>query len=175
MPMSNDLKQDFISVYVQHEPVLRSYILSLVHNWADADEIIQQVSLTLWQKYEQLDSSDNFIRWACKIARFKVYNFRRKSSRKDISFSDDLVETLAEEMAEETERAALEQKALDKCLKDLDATKTDLLRSYYTGASIKNLALESGRSVESLYKLFQRMRQSLYCCVMARLKQWGDA
>jgi RNA polymerase sigma-70 factor (ECF subfamily) len=67
-----ELVEQFIRIVASHEARLRCYVLSLVPRWADADEIMQEVNVVLWQKFEQFQPDSNFFAWACQIARFKV-------------------------------------------------------------------------------------------------------
>tara|TARA_R110002096_G_scaffold337290_1_gene530652 strand:+ start:1705 stop:1974 length:270 start_codon:yes stop_codon:yes gene_type:complete len=45
---------DFMRLLMQHEPALRAFARSLLPNWTLVDEVIQEASLTLWHKFEQL-------------------------------------------------------------------------------------------------------------------------
>ena len=43
---------------VYHEPVLRAYARAIVPDWELVDEAIQEASITMWQKREQLQERD---------------------------------------------------------------------------------------------------------------------
>ena len=61
----------FLTLLVKHEPSLRVYARSLVPDWDLVDEALQEASVTMWQKREQLESLDGFVPWARVILRFK--------------------------------------------------------------------------------------------------------
>ena len=52
------------------------YIFSLVRNRADAEDLLQETSITLWEKFDQFDPETDFIPWAFRVALWKVKNFQ---------------------------------------------------------------------------------------------------
>ena len=65
-----DNHDQFLRLYVDNEESLRGFIRSLVPSLEDAKEVMQGTAAVLWRKFEQLDSPDNFRRWAFGVARF---------------------------------------------------------------------------------------------------------
>ncbi len=175
MTNNNNKKDEFVSLYVKHETALKSYILSLVGNWSDADEVMQEVSMIIWRKFDQLTDSYKFMRWACSVARFQAYNFRRKKMRNKFVFSPDLLDTLAEEGVECMENTLAEHQALNHCLERLKRDDRKLLRDRYTGSTVQEIARQSDRSANALYKSIRRLRALLLQCITRRLKQAGAA
>ena len=45
---------------------LNGYVLSLVHNWIDADDIVQDVAVRLWQRFDDFMPDADFGAWACR-------------------------------------------------------------------------------------------------------------
>jgi RNA polymerase sigma-70 factor (ECF subfamily) len=166
-----ELVEQFIRIVASHEARLRCYVLSLVPRWADADEIMQEVNVVLWQKFEQFQPDSNFFAWACQIARFKVKDYRRKKSRERVIFSDALVEMLADECVAVAEKVNDSQTALDCCLRKLnpDQRKLILLR-YNEDTSIHQIAMSLGRTVGAIYKALERTHQLLHECIRRRLE-----
>ena len=85
-----DGKAEFASLLRHHQTQLFGYIYSLARDLDDADDLFQQTSLVLWDKFEQFDASRSFINWACGVARYEVLNFLRSRSRNRLYFSDEL-------------------------------------------------------------------------------------
>lgn len=56
---------------MQHEPALRGFSGSLLPDWDTVDEVIQEASLTVWQKFAQLDFEAGSLPWAKVIVPFK--------------------------------------------------------------------------------------------------------
>ena len=52
---SSDPYELFVELFTQNEQTLRTFVRSLVPTWHDTDEIVQEVVLAAWQKFEQYD------------------------------------------------------------------------------------------------------------------------
>ena len=51
---------------------LYAYILQMLPNRADADDVLQRANLVMWTKREELVEGSNFVAWAARIAYFEV-------------------------------------------------------------------------------------------------------
>src|SRR3954447_10189113 len=85
-----DRKAEFSDWLLRPQTHLFGYIYSLVRDLDDADDLFQQTSLVLWDKFEQFDPSRSFVGWACGVARYEVLNFLRARIRHRLYFSDEL-------------------------------------------------------------------------------------
>jgi RNA polymerase sigma-70 factor (ECF subfamily) len=104
---------EFARDLLRHQTQIFGFIYSLVRNFDDADDLFQQTSLVLWQKYEQFDPAKSFVTWACGVARFEVEHFRRNRDRVRFCFSDELDALLIDAHADfERERLEERQDAL---------------------------------------------------------------
>ena len=75
------LDADFAGRLRSHQVQIFGYIYSLVRNFDDDDDLFQQTSLAMWNKYDKYDPGRSFVAWACVVARFEVSNFVRARSR----------------------------------------------------------------------------------------------
>ena len=75
-----DRKAEFAAQLGRHQGQLFGYIHSLVRDLDDADDLFQQTSLVLWDKFDQFDASRSFVCWACGVARYEVLNFLRREA-----------------------------------------------------------------------------------------------
>ena len=75
-------KAEFAELLRRNQTQLFGYIYSLVRDLDDADDLFQQTSLVLWDKYEQFDPTRSFVGWACGVARYEVLNFPAGSESK---------------------------------------------------------------------------------------------
>jgi RNA polymerase sigma-70 factor (ECF subfamily) len=147
-------------------------ILSLVPNWADADEIMQETSLRLWEEFDRYVPGSDFGAWARTLARFQVLTHRRKTGRRREEFGAAYVQVMA---AEAERRAAGRdegdcQEALKRCLERLPEHSRDLLCAYYEpGGDARAVAQARGRSVEWLRLALFRIRRMLRDCIERRL------
>ncbi len=165
-----DRGQAFIRLYTQTERRVYGYVLSLVGNFADADDVMQQVNLRLWQEFERFDPGTSFVAWAFTIARFEVLTWHASRQRSKLSFSQRTIELLADELPAVLHEADARSHALGECMKELPAPSQHLLaRVYADGLQIAAAAREAGRSTDATYKLIQRVRQTLRDCIRRRL------
>ncbi len=52
MTEPKDKSSDFIRLYMTHESKIRGYVLCMVNNWADADDILQEAAIVMMKKFE---------------------------------------------------------------------------------------------------------------------------
>ena len=93
---------------------LYAYILTLLPNRTDAEDVLQETNLILCRKANEYDPEGHFQGWAFQIARYQVMAHITKSKRNRLQFSTDIIETLAAEQID-TKKLALSQKALQLC------------------------------------------------------------
>ncbi len=168
MRTADQRHEQFVGLFARHQFAIFSYILSLLPNWADAEDVFQQTSIVLWRKFDEFDAegpTSNFVRWGCQIARFKVLNYLKKLGRDRHVFSDRLLGLLAHEGIETAGQLDDERRALNACLGKLQARHRNLLHACYSGTTIKEVAQRLGRTPNSLYKLLNRIRQRLLRCI----------
>ena len=141
---------------------------------ADADDILQEASAVMWQKFAEFELGTNFAAWALRIARFQVMAFYTAQKRQRARLSDESLDAVVEKMAARPEREEARSFALDGCLAGLDRSDRDLLESRYRGgATVEELARQSGRTVFDVYKALNRAHDRLQSCMMGRLSPGG--
>jgi RNA polymerase sigma-70 factor (ECF subfamily) len=164
----------FLRLFLQNERRLYAYILTLLPHHADVDDVLQDASLVMWDKFDERQPPDDFAAWGCRIAYFKVLDFYKKNRRSRVCFSQALLERLAETAVEQANTLQLDDRreALARCLEKLNARDRDLLaRRFAAGATTRSVAAEVGRSVEATYKALSKIRQALFDCVSRALAQ----
>jgi len=71
----------FEQIYRLYSPRLFARLLKLVKSQAQAEEILQDVFLKLWESRRSIDPEKSFRSYLFKIAENKVYDFFRKVAR----------------------------------------------------------------------------------------------
>ena len=156
----------FLRLFAEHEPALRTFVRSLLPSRGDASEVIQEVAVVLWQKFAQFDAARDFRKWAFGVARYETLAYLRDRARDRLVFNDELVNRLADEAAAAGQRHESQREALDACLQKLPERHRSLvLGAYVKGTRIDELAAQRGQTAMSLYKLLHRIRQALLECV----------
>ena len=140
-----DSTVQFMRLLAQNERRLAAYVLALVPHWADADEIVQETKIRLWQQFGDYRPDESFAAWACAIAKFQVMTYRKRMGRERARFSDEFAGAVAEQIASVGNVTAREA-ALADCLEKLSPNNRDIVRRYYAGQShIDDLARELSR------------------------------
>lgn len=172
-PMSLDKDQEeFVRLLAKSERRLSTYILTLVPHYADADEILQETHVRLWQERERYEPGTNFTAWALRVAYYEVLSHRTRAKRRPMAFDDKLVAQLSEELSGLDDVVEARQRALSECLGGLSERGRSLLRRVYAnGEKTKDIAASLERTTDSLYKTVQRLRHSLRVCIEQRLSE----
>ena len=93
---------------------LYAYILTLLPNRTEAEDVLQETNLILCRKANEYNPEGHFQGWAFNIARYQVMGHISKFKRSKLYFSPDLIENLAEESVDLIQMD-LSRKALQIC------------------------------------------------------------
>jgi RNA polymerase sigma-70 factor (ECF subfamily) len=153
----------FLRLYAEHEQALHGYVRSMLPDRHEVSEVMQEVIVTLWQKFE--DAVD-FRRWAFGVARMKVLHHLQSKKRDRHVFGEDLIQQLADRQMELEERHVTQREALEHCLEKLPELQRELVLTAYTkGTRMDDLAAQRGETAMAIYKKLHRIRQALLECV----------
>lgn len=169
-----DEHERFLTLFMADQFKVLSYIRSLVHDHAAANDLFQETSLTLWRRFAEFQSDADFAPWAIGIARNLVLRHWRTKGRDRHVFSDAFLETLAGEAAELTTVMDERLRALESCIGALSLRQRDLIAKFYgEKKNASEIARQWNRSVHAVYKSLKTMRRFLLDCVEQRLAQEG--
>lgn len=164
----------FFALYAQHQFALYRYVLMLLPHHADAEDVMQDAARLLWEKFDRYDASEPFLPWAKRFAYYEVLKHRRASGKRRQLFSDEMIETLAEEAADDDELLLAQREALRGCMAALDTNERNLIEQRYAGdRTIAELAEANDKTPNSLYIVLHRVRAKLIACVDRKLAE-GD-
>ena len=168
---------EFMWLLGQHERSLATYILALVPNWADADEIAQDTKLKLWEQFDRYERGSHFGAWARTIAWYQIQTWRRQQQRASLRFSDQTVELLAADAEKQAEQLSPRHYALEKCLAKLQDNQRELIVECYSRheESLREVARRLGRKYESTRKSLLRIRRLLAECVDRQVQPEGQS
>lgn len=147
------------------------YLLALVQNLADAEDLYQQTALLLWEKFDQYQPGTDFGSWATTVAHFTALNFLRRQSRRRTLFSEAALLRLSAVQAElKTADCTERSEALALCVAALPAAERRLVRLRYEGdRTVQEIAEQEQRTVGAVYTALSRIRKSLLACVERRV------
>lgn len=152
--------------------LLLRYVVSLVGNRHDAEDVLQRASIVMWQRFATFEPGSDFVAWATTVAFYEVRNFQRIMGRSRLEFDDELVQTLALERVQHVRHWSTRMEALEVCAEKLDAANRELIEAIYTrGVEVGALAQQQGRAVQTIYNKLNLIRRMLAECVQRRMTE----
>jgi RNA polymerase sigma-70 factor (ECF subfamily) len=163
---------EFARLFGRHARQIYAYILTLIPHWADAEDIFQETSSILWEKFSQYEPGTNFRAWACQVAYYRVIWFRQRQKKIAVPFSEEFFQLVAAETLSRQDSLEDRHAALAGCMERLPQRDRQLVElSYAPGATIKQAAEELGRSPDVAYKALKRIHRELFECVELTMKR----
>jgi RNA polymerase sigma-70 factor (ECF subfamily) len=169
----NTQRESFVSLITANHTHIYAYIITMVPNDSDADDIMQETATLLWKNFNRFEHGTNFVAWAVAIAKFQVLKYRKTKyrNRSRLLLSNDAIDLLISETQkinkEETERLS----ALRKCLKKLSEKDRQFLKLRYgENTAAKEVARKVGLSIDAVYRKGARLIDSLLLCIRGTLK-----
>ncbi|WP_372721847.1 sigma-70 family RNA polymerase sigma factor [Novipirellula sp.] len=166
----NDRYEDFLQHFLRDQTRIFAYVRSLLPQYADAQDVFQRCSLTLWRQFDDFDNERLFLPWACGVAFNEVRNFRRVAGRDRLQFADDLAEQLADRRIATLGQRDLRSAAMRKCVEHLKPTDRELIQQVYEQKlAVTEIAESAGKAVQTMYNRLSAVRQSLLQCIEKRI------
>src|SRR6476646_4199911 len=103
----NESRKRLMALMTRHQRQIFSYIYVLVHNRSDAEDLLQETSLVICEKFHEFKEGTDFVDWACQIAYWRGRYSRQKFARSKVVFDQEIVDVLAQtagEMADEMDQ-----------------------------------------------------------------------
>lgn len=155
---------------MKHQRQIFSYIYTLVPDRNDAEDLLQETSLVLCEKFHEFKLGTDFVAWACQVALWRIRAARLKYARSKVLFDQDVVEAVAQTASELGGEVPERHEALAICLKKLNPRDREMvLTRYEPGGGVESAAQRSGRSMPAAYKALARVRKLLLDCVTQQL------
>lgn len=164
----------FLRLYTGIQTKLFAFILSVVHNRNDAEELFQETSVILWERFETYESDKPFAPWALGIARNKVLEYLRANKRSRKLFSDSVYGQILQIAEGGEDDISQRVSALKTCLQSLKDVDRKLISfRFHENIPVKLLSQHTGRSADSLYKSLSRILHFLKLCIDRKLAGGG--
>jgi RNA polymerase sigma-70 factor (ECF subfamily) len=169
-----DRTAEFLRLFSANQPRLFAYILALVPKWHDAEEILQQTSVVLWQSFGQFRPGTDFRAWASKTAFHQVLSFRKRQKRLAVPLSEQFVEAVAEECDNLSDDLEEQLQTLAECVEKLAPDERELISACYEPDAVtKQVAARLGQPAGTVYKSLTRIRRALLRCIEQSLAEGG--
>lgn len=167
------MEEAFVQLVVDHQAALHAFVASLLPGHAEIKDVVQEVNAAVWQKRGEFEIGTNFKAWIFSVARFKVMAQWRDQERQRVwAVPRETLDLLIDEAVEGCYEANdARHEALLECLQQLRPGDRGLiLRRYFEGQTLKEVAAEVGRKAENLKGSLHRIRLGLRACVERKMK-----
>lgn len=166
MNRSFEKHSDYIELLMSNREYLYRYILAMVPHAADAEDLLQETCKLIWQKFEEYQEGTSFKNWAITIARYNVLAYYRSTQRNRVKFSSQAIEAISEHLAECQDDITREMSTLKDCISKLTEKDRHLIQMrYIQDVPTKQLAVQLGRPLSSVYAVLARIHRMLVDCV----------
>lgn len=168
----DDRNREFLVLLGKYELQVAACVHALVPDWQDAEDILQETRLSLWQEFDKFQPGSDFLAWARTIARYAVRTHRKQLQRKPLVLSDEVGDLIMARIAKTPEQPDRRLAILAGCVRKLGVDALELLRRCYVERQkIKDIAAELGRSLTGTYSALSRIRRELLDCMRDGLRR----
>ena len=112
-------QQRFLSLFLRSEKEIFRYVAALVPNITDAEDIVQQTAIALWEKFDAYDPAQPFTPWACRFALNKARHWIERRQRWQALLERGVAEELARRREELRPELELRLRHLETCVEKL--------------------------------------------------------
>lgn len=158
--------------WTRAQPSVERFIRSFVRHRADADDVLQEVALTIVDRFDDFDEERSFEAWALGIAKNLVKAHFRKQLRQPIqAIDDEAVDQVAAAFEELSPQAEDMKEALADCLSRVPGSQRRMLSlQYEEGLKPSEIAEGIGKSANHVAVILHRLRSALKECVERKIK-----
>lgn len=169
-----DSTASFIRFWTRHQAEVERYVLTMLPRAAAAAEVLQEVSVRLWEKWAEYDEERPFVPWAIRFAYLELLKWRQRQARERLVFSDELLEQIHAAYEDEASLMEARRQALDGCLEKLSTQERRwVMRRYERHGVLQEEARNEGMSLNQIYYALEQIRARLLDCIGRTMKQEG--
>jgi RNA polymerase sigma-70 factor (ECF subfamily) len=157
--------------WTRAQPTVARFIRSFVRNRADAEDLLQEVALTIVDRFEKYDPAHPFPAWAIGIARNTLKAHFRKQLRQLPGVKD---ESVIDQVADAFEKLQPEledmKEVLTGCIQKVPTSERKMLALHYEeGLKPAAIAQKMGLSANHIAVQLYRLRKGLRRCVEQKM------
>jgi RNA polymerase sigma-70 factor (ECF subfamily) len=160
-------------LFLQHADRLRTLILILLPDPIAADDVLQDVFMTLTARSTEFEIGTNFLAWARTITRFKVLEYRKRRFPQTCHLTDDAWELLSQAASEMDDTWDARRAALQQCLEELAPRAREVVQLRYSDERLEldEVARRMSWTIGSVKVALSRARDALWECTKRRLER----
>jgi len=163
--MADEVHSRFLQLQMAHERALFSYLVAAVQDYQEAEDLLQEITLVLWKKFDHYRPSVSYAAWAFGVARTELACYFRDRGRRGNLLSLEVLQRIEKAWVEEEERLEGERRALAACVEKLSEDHRQLFSFRYDkGFSLETLARKLGQTASAINMKLVRIRKALLDC-----------
>lgn len=168
--MTDPTQEQFTRLWTQAHPAVAGYISAVVADPHAADDVLQEVALTLLRKFAEYDPTRPFVAFAMGVAKNAILSERRDRARALSRLRPATVESLEQVWLEVLPTADARRGALTECLRSVAGRSRELVVLRYEEAiEPQEIATRLGMTSVAVRVALSRIRTSLQTCIEKRL------
>ncbi len=163
---TNTANGDFIKLLTANQRRIQAFILTLVPNVNDADDLYQETASELWNKFDTFISGSDFVAWSVTIAKYKILTFYRKKKNSKMRFDSEVCEQLAALVSERS--ATLDDRidALRGCVRKLPGNESEMLKLRYDEElTFRQISSRVGKTPPAIHRIISNIHSKLAICL----------
>lgn len=157
----------FVSLMSANQRRILAYIITLIPNRSDAEDIMQETTALMWEKKNDFIPGTDFVAWGTRIAYHKILNYRKKAiNSRQMIFNDEQFKRIQKQAIEKSSHVDEMLYKLDECIKKISNSDRQLIYMRYSKEiSVKEISSCIKKSVRSVYLSIARIQGLLLRCI----------
>lgn len=162
-------------LWTQAQPSVAAFIRSLVPDYHQAQDLLQQTAVIVFEKFDAFDHQRPFVAWAIGIARIQVMRHRQGRGRDGLVFNSEQVDRIVQAFESIDSELDVMRDALAACIDELPDRNRRLIRLRYGHQmSVAGIGAQVQMKPNAVMVALHRIRAALRVCIQRRLGR-GDA
>lgn len=160
-------RASFERLYKNTSSKLFGICMRVLSQRAEAEEVLQEVYVTIWRKAAQFDATRaSAMTWLAMMTRNKAIDRLRANASERSHQPIEIDEPAASPAAHHAAEDAQDKNRLDVCLGELEAPRRALIRTaFFEGATYEELAERSGNPLGTVKSWIRRGLLKLKSCL----------
>lgn len=164
-------QEHFTQLWTLAQPTVACFVHTGIRDRGQAEDLLQEIAMTLLRKFADFDPSKPFLPWAMGVAKFAILGSKRDSARSRLVFDEALLERISSTFLEIAPAMREEEAHLDHCLTRLAPEARRMVRlRYYDLLDSGEIARLLGKSEVAIRVGLLRIREQLRKCIESQLQ-----
>ncbi len=165
----------FMRNYMAAQQSLYASIRAAGFSVTDADDVLQDVAVKLFESYASYNQERPFLPWALVVTKHAIYNtFRYNKVRSKMIVNSEVCQQIGDiindELTNSCSKLEQEKEYLQCCMDELpEKSRTMISMRYFDEQGVKDIAEILGKTYASVNMTLSRIRSKLMDCVAARM------